>query len=40
MAIGNRNDKRDSSGCGENYVTKTGQTYINCCFEDFFARAS
>ena len=26
-AIGNRNDKRASSGCGENYVTETGQTY-------------
>jgi len=24
--IGNRNDKRASSGCGENYVTETGQT--------------
>ena len=26
-AIGNRNDKRASSGCGENYVTETGPTY-------------
>ena len=26
-AIGNGNDKRASSGCGENYVTETGPTY-------------
>ena len=26
-AIGKRNDKRASSGCGENYVTETGPTY-------------
>jgi len=39
MAAGNRNDKRASSGCGENYVTETDKTYVNWCFEDLSARA-